>query len=200
VIGVIAAAGRTTTVVVDHGSDSSWWIPLLVGFGAALASYYATWRFKKADVNRENAIRAADLVDEAERLVARADLDDQDPDAVLTAVLRPIQQARVRSEPLANRELDDRFIAVVSYLGALQLMAWQQGGAARHWLAEAIANVRAGLVPQLAAPRFIRPRRPIERSFPRSHELDEMARQGASADDLFGRLIEWRANRAQRQA
>jgi hypothetical protein len=68
----------TQPIVVERdGTD--WWIPfataLFVAFVAALASYYATWRFKKGDVNRENAFRAAGLVDRQSGSLTTAEVD-----------------------------------------------------------------------------------------------------------------------------
>jgi hypothetical protein len=53
-----AIAQPVDTIVVVH-SGTSWWIPLTIAVVAAAASYCATWRMKRANVNRENAFRAA---------------------------------------------------------------------------------------------------------------------------------------------
>jgi hypothetical protein len=197
-VTAVLAVEATRTLVVEHGSDTSWWIPLVVAAVAALASYYATWRFKKSDVNRENAIRAADLVDEAEQLVSRRDRFEAEPEGGETVALRLLQQARVRAQPLEDSGLDDRFRAAFSYIGALLIMRGERPEPARHWLAEAIANVRAALVPHLSAPKFFRRRMPTERSFPTEFEFDRMTRESGSKQEVIDKLVQWRAERIER--
>jgi hypothetical protein len=184
---------RARTVVIEHGS-TSWWLPLLIAVAAAAASYYATWRFKRADVNRENALRAADLVDEAEQLAARPDRYIAAPDGGAKAILHALQPARIRAQPLGDRELEDRFIAALNL--AFDAVLWNTDAArVRHWLSEAIANVRSALVPHLAAPKLIRRARPVERSFPPVEVLNAMENNDDDGEQLIGALVRWRAER-----
>jgi hypothetical protein len=71
---LLAATEPARTIVIERGG-TAWWVPFVTALGVALAavagSYYATWRFKKGDVNRENVFKAADLVDEAAQMVSR---------------------------------------------------------------------------------------------------------------------------------
>jgi hypothetical protein len=186
-------------LVVIHESATPWWVPLIVGLSvaviAALASYYATWRFKKADAERESAFRAVDLVNEAERIAARSHrFSDSAP-----SVLRLLQDARVRAQPLNSSELDDRFRAAYDFLfmGGL----WQPPGVepvgARRWMEEAVANIREGLVPYLAAPHFLPFRSAIvlPRSFPTLEELQAMP-HGADGQELMSALNAWKDARS----
>jgi carbohydrate-selective porin OprB len=104
-----------------------WWIPLLVALAAAAGSYAVTWRFKRADVDRENALRAIDLVDEAERIAAFEDLSINDGPTEET--YRILQEARARAEPLDDKELDKRFQAALIYNSDLQ--GWRRRRARR---------------------------------------------------------------------
>jgi hypothetical protein len=83
--------------MVVHDGGTPWWVPLIVGLSVALAaacaSYAAAWWFKKRDVDRENAFRAAERVDEAEQITARRERYDAEGGAA--AVLRLVQEARV---------------------------------------------------------------------------------------------------------
>ena len=92
------------------------WVTFLLAVGvavvAALASYLLTWRFKKEDFDRENALRAADLIDEAERLTSEPTRYEREPDGS-EVVRRLVQQARIRAEPLHDPEPDDRFKATL---------------------------------------------------------------------------------------
>jgi hypothetical protein len=156
-----ALAANPRTVVVDHGG-TPWWVPLLtalvVAAAAAAASCYATWRFKTADVNRESALRAADLVDEAEQLASFA-AGRTDETAATTE--RLLQQARIRAQSLNDPKVDDRFRAAIGFIS--ELRTWQPiPGRSWHWLREAIANVREGLVPHLRAPRLVRGHPPAD--------------------------------------
>jgi hypothetical protein len=190
---LLAAVHPARTVVVEHGG-TSWWIPVVITVGAAAASYYATWRFKRSDVNRENAFRAADLVDEAEQLAARRELYDAVPEGGANAVLHLLQAARVRAQPLEDDDLDDRLIAALNFV--VDVALWrQQPGPARHWVNEGIANVRSALVPHLAAPKLLRRGRPVEQSFPRTEELNAMENNDDDGTQLLGELAQWRAAR-----
>jgi hypothetical protein len=191
---LLAATEPTRTIVIERGG-TAWWIPfataLLVALFAAAASYYATWRFKKGDVNRKNAFGAADLIDEAAQLVSRQDRYGAEGGA--NATLRLVQRSRVRAEPIDDAELDERFRAALSF--HYDVLTWrEEPGPARHWLAEAIWNVRAGLVPYLSAPRLARRKQPRERSFPTSADLSDMPRHAHDGNVLIGALIDWRAN------
>ena len=160
---------------------------------AAAASYYATWRFKAADVNRENGLRAVDLVDEAEQVAARLERYDAEPDGGATAIYRLLQQARVRTQPLDDGELDDRFRAALYFNNSV--LTWpSEPGRARYWLGLAITNVRLGLVPHLAAPRLLPRGTPSrERSFPTMSDLAAMQDDSRNGNVLIDELVDWRA-------
>src|SRR2546422_562534 len=105
-------------IIVIHEGGTPWWVPLAIGLGiafvAAVVSYAATWRFKKVDVDRENAFRAAQLVDEAEQIATSRQRFEAEGGAA--AVWRLIQEARVRAQPLLSSEIEDRFRAALDYL------------------------------------------------------------------------------------
>jgi hypothetical protein len=169
---------------------------LFVAVVAAGVSYWVSWRFKRADVNRDNGVRAADLVDEAERIVAWPDHFDAQPEGGGSATLRLLQQARVRAEPLDDPVLRDRFQTAVAF--SSELVTWPEpSGAARHWLREALANVREGLVPHLAAPTLSGRIAERKRSFPTSTEYNAMPKNDRDGRDLLDALVDWRANRAE---
>jgi hypothetical protein len=186
------------------------WVPpasaLFVALVAAIVSYCVTWRFKRADIDRDNGIRAADLVDEAERIASWRDRFDAQPEGGASATLRLLQQARVRAEPLDDSDLADRFRAAVSFNSELQ--TWPDPTSqATHWLTNAIVNVRKGLVPHLAAPKLIpEPGTPRlirigrvperERTFPTASEYNAMPNSARDGSDLLDALVKWRANRA----
>jgi hypothetical protein len=183
-------------IVIVHEGGTPWWVPLIVGLGiavvAAAVSYAATWWFKKRDVDRENAFGTAERVDQAEQIAARRDRYDAEGGAA--AILRLVQEARVRAQPLGSSELDDRFLAAIDYVFTFTL--WQPppgppGG--RRWLGEAIANIREGLLPFLAAPGFLPVRRNgVTRSFPTKDELLAMP-HGADGQELIDALEQWKA-------
>jgi hypothetical protein len=194
---LLAATEPARTIVIERGG-TAWWLPFVTTLGvalaAALASYVVTWRFKRADVDRENAIRAIDLVDEAEQLASREDIYRDAGGA--TATLHLLQMARVRAQPIDDPDLDDCFRAAQSY--NFDLTLWdEQAGRALHWLREAIANVRAALVPHLAAPKLVRRTQPPEHSFPTLDELNAMASDpgGRDGNVRLDALVDWRANR-----
>jgi hypothetical protein len=58
---------RGANLVIERGGGPGWWVPLLIALAvalvAAIALYSVSWRFKKADVDRETALQAADVVD-----------------------------------------------------------------------------------------------------------------------------------------
>jgi hypothetical protein len=147
------------------------------------------------DVNRENGFRAADLVDEAEQIASRPERYDAEASGPVT-VSRLLQEARVRAQPLADDDLDDRMRAAVYFCQEL-LTLQSEPGAARHWLAEATANIRSGLVPHLSAPSLFRRAQPLQRSFPTSTELYAMNTDHREGQVLIGALIAWRAQRTQ---
>jgi hypothetical protein len=190
----LAATQPARTIVIEHeGGGTPWWVPLLVALAAAVASYYATWRFKRADVDRQNALRAADLIDEAERLTSEPARYEAEPDAS-EVVRRLVQQARIRAQPLNDKELDDRFMAALLYLFELQTWRDPPLGGALHWLYQAIANVRLALVPHMSAPKLLpRPRKPPRRWFPTSTELNALASDpaGRDAEVRFNALRDW---------
>lgn len=178
-----------------HDGGTPWWVPLLVGLCiatvAAGASYVAAWWFKKRDIERESAVRAADLVDQAEQLLANRQRFATEGGAA--TVTRFLQEARVRAQPLLSRDLEDRFQAALSY--AFNWGLWNPGPepvGARHWLAEAVANIREGLVPYLSAPRFL-PFATADaniRSFPTINELKAMPQN--ATQELIVALAAWK--------
>ena len=193
-----------TTVVVQPPGGTPWWVPLVIGLGLALvaaaASYTATWLFKKRDGEREIALRAVDLIDRAEKM---ASSDDRlDAEGGLTELELLLQHARVRAQPLGSDGLDERFWVALVHLNSMSspygLMSSPSGpedrSRARRWLYRAIANVREGLVPFLAPPRFLPHQRAIElpRSFPTYDDYQEMI-QGEQS--LLDALDDWRDGR-----
>ncbi len=181
-------------VVVIHEGGTAWWIPLLVALtvaaAAAVASYAAAWWFKKRDVERDNAFAAARLVDEAEQIASRRERYDVEGGAA--TVTRLVQEARIRAQPLASEELDDRFKAALDFAFTIGLLQNQPVGGLR-WLAEAVANVREGLAAFLTAPTFWPggERLKLKRSFPTSAELQAMP-SGDDGNDLTRALNAWR--------
>jgi hypothetical protein len=193
--GLLAAVRPPRPIVIEKGG-TAWWIPLLIALGvtfvAAGVSYWVTWRFKRAEVNRDSAIRARDLVDEAEQLVAQPAKYAEAEGGGASTVSRLLTAARIRAQPLADDDLDDRFQAAGLYLFDVQEMSRETSGT-RHWLMNAIVNVRDALLPHLAAPDFVpRRRRPGDRSFPTKDELSEMKR-GRDGQALIDDLVAWRA-------
>jgi hypothetical protein len=182
--------------VVIHEGVTPWWVPLAVSLGialvAAVVSYAATWWFKKREVDRDNAVRAAALVDEAEQIAARRERWEAEGGAA--RVMQALQEARVRAQPLGSDDLDDRFRASLDLV--FTWGSWQPNpepvGALR-WTMESVSNIREGLVPFLAAPRFLPFRQTftLHRSFPRFAELDAMPR-GANGQELMTALNEWK--------
>ena len=192
--GLLAATEPARTIVIERGGPA-WCVPLAIALGvalvAALASYYATWRFKKADVNRENVFKAADLVDEAAQIASR--LSRYEDEGGATTTLRLIRQARVRAEPVDDADLDDRFEAAQSF--NTDLLVWdEEPGRGRYWLGNAIWTVRAGIVPYLSAPRLVGRKRPKERCFPTVSELNAMPSDPKARDGniRIDALVDWR--------
>jgi hypothetical protein len=186
--------------VVEKGG-TAWWVPLVVALFVALVaaavSYYATWLFKKSDVNRESAFRVAELVYEVENLVARPERYAAAPEGGAAKALDLLQTARVRAQPLAtlDPDLDDRLRAAVSF--TFELILWDEETArARQWLSQAIVNARIGLVPHLAAPKLIPRAHAAERIFPTADELHAMPNTHPRGTDLIDALVDWRANGA----
>jgi hypothetical protein len=68
---------------------------------------------------------------------------------------------------------------------------WSVG--ARRWMAEAVKNIREGLVPYLATPHFLplRSSFKLSRSFPTLAELQAMP-HGPTGQDLMNALNAWR--------
>jgi hypothetical protein len=193
-------AFTTSRIVVEKGG-TSWWVPLLVGLltvaGAAVASYLATWRFKKYDIDGQNAVRTAELVNEAEKTAADAGGYSQVPTDPFARVQRSLQEARIRSQPLGDGDLDDRFKAALSFVTAIQEWAGRQrpGGELR-WMREAVANVREGLAPYLSPPSIV-PwgwRKPAKsRSFPKLNELQRIERS-QDPSSVIEALDAWKDN------
>ncbi len=196
--GLIAATEPARTIVIERGG-TPWWIPfataLFVALAAAAASYYAAWRFKKSDVNRENAFRAAELVDQAEQIASRQDRYEAEGGPATT--MRLLHEARVRAEPVADSDLDDRFKAALLFNFDLQVWHDPEPPGGRHWLYEAIANIRGGLVPHLSAPQLTGRPRPPKRSFPGLAELNAMANDAYDGNVRINALTDWRINRDQ---
>jgi hypothetical protein len=200
----LLAAMAARTIIVERGG-TAWWIPvaaaLFVALVAAVVSYCAAWLFKRADVNRGSASRVAELVYEAEQLVARPEQYAAAPEGGATKALHLLQAARVRAQPLAtlDPDLDDRLRAAVSF--NFELVLWDEETArARHWLTEAIASARMALVPHLAAPKLIPRTQTAERAFPTADELHAMPNNNPRGNDLIDALVDWRANRARASA
>jgi hypothetical protein len=197
--GLLAATQPARTIVVEHGGGVSWWTfatALVIAFVAAAASYYATWRFKKGDVTRDNAFRAADVVQEASQITSNPTGYEEAGGA--SGASRLLWEARVRAEPVGDFELDDRFRAAQAFALDMEL-AEEEPGRARHWLYLAIWNVRAALVPHLKAPRLVGRRLPMERSFPTFAELNAMPSDPSGRDGnvRIDALVEWRAEHAE---
>jgi hypothetical protein len=201
---LLASMGPARTIIVERGG-TAWWIPvaaaLFVALVAAVVSYCASWLFKRADVNRESTSRVADLVYEAEQLVARPEQYAAAPEGGARKTLHLLQSARVRAQPLAeiDPDLDDRLRAAASF--NFELVLWdEETGRARHWLTEAIANARMALVPHLAAPKLIPRARTTKRAFPTTDELNAMPNNDPRGTDLIDALVDWRANQAARES
>jgi hypothetical protein len=195
VSAMLLAAQPARTIVIEKGGIA-WWVPLvialLVALVAAAVSYAVTWRFKQADFNRESAIRAVDLVDEAEQLATDRDRYTAVQGSGAASVSRLLQEARVRAQPLGDVELDERFQAALLYIFDLQ-QARNETGPALHWLAAAITNVREAFVRHLAAPKFIPLRTPRAKQwFPTLTELKNMQRD-REGRTLVDALVAWRA-------
>jgi len=196
--GLLVATQVARPIVTERGG-TAWWVPFVTALGvalvAALASYYATWRFKKADIKRENAFRVVGLVDDAERIVSRA--EEFESKAETKATWRLLLEAQVRAWPIGDAELDDRLQAAIGF--NVEVMRSEgELGRARHWLQVAIWNVSAALRPHLSAPRFFPRRRSPERSFPTFDEFVPMTFDGsdqADLDDVVKALDDWQAKR-----
>jgi len=106
---LLVASQAPRPIVIEHGG-TAWWVPfvtaLSVAIVAALASYYATWRFKTADINRENAFRVVRLVEQAEDWASE---DEFEAKAEATDAWRALREAQVQAWPIGDSELDDRF-------------------------------------------------------------------------------------------
>jgi hypothetical protein len=187
---LLAAAQAARTIVVERGGGTAWWIPLGVALFAAATAYYATWKFKKADVNRENAFRVADLVDEAEQIVSRPDRYEAEGGAMTTS--RLLGEARVRAQPLEDDDLNDRFQAAQIFNVDLQLSN-EEPGRGRYWLGIAIWNVRVALFAHRSAPRFFGRTVRRERTFPTVADLNAMPSDDYDANVRVDALIDWRA-------
>jgi hypothetical protein len=192
--GLLAATQPARRIVVE-GGGTPWWVPLAIALGvalvAALVSYVATWRFKAADFDRENALRTVDLVDEAE-LIASVEDRWRSEGGAETTMLR-LQRARVRAQPLKDEALDNRFRAALMH--NLDVRTWApETSASRYWLSRAITSVREGLVPHLAAPMFFGRGEPREPSFPTSEELNAMPNSNEGSERIDA-LNEWDAQR-----
>jgi hypothetical protein len=194
-VAFLEASRAARTIIVERGGGTpTWWIPLAVALVAAAVSYAVAWRFKRADVDRENALRAVDLIDRAEQIASLDDLWRNEGGGLTTH--RLLQEARVRAEPLDDDDLEERFRAALSY--NTELLLWDdKTSAARSWLAEAVADVREALVPHLRAPRFIPRRRFVLREFPTVEELNAMPSDphGRDGQPRIDALVDWKAKR-----
>jgi hypothetical protein len=205
--GLLAATQPARTIVVKQGG-TPWWVPLLatllIGIAAAIASYLATWWFKKRDIDGDNARQAALFVDEAERALPRPTASARqtlsDP---LETVSRLLRKARLRAQPLDDFDLDQRMDVALYFFSDAQEWGAQPVGA-RPWMQRAIDNVRVGLAPYLAPPPII-PRRPqqvfVEKLFPRFDEYIAIKR--FAEDDPEGvtqGLDDWFAEDSEEEA
>jgi hypothetical protein len=115
---LLAATAPSRTIVIERGG-TAWWVPfltaLLVAVLAVVASYYATWKFKKVDVNRESAFRTADLVNQAEQIASWPGRYGAEAEGGAESTMRLLQEARIRAQPLGDDDLDDSFKAAGSY-------------------------------------------------------------------------------------
>jgi hypothetical protein len=181
----------------------AWWVPfttaLVVSLVAATVSYAVTWRFKRADVERENAFRVADLIAEAYRLAGGNEHTEKDAEEV---ELR-MQEAIVRAQPLGDADLADRVGAADWYAFMLRidinLVAPEPAEMTRawRWARAALANVRAGLVPHLASPKLVGRRRAAERSFPTQEQLVDLGliETGVDLRSIIYALDVWASER-----
>jgi hypothetical protein len=176
---LIAATQPARTIVIERGGGGTPWWALLVALAAAVASYCATWQFKRRDVERENAFRSAELIDEASRTTSTRDgfANAGGP----SGLARLLYEAGVRAQPLDDADVNDRFEAARNFATDMELWG-SVPERARSWAYEAILNVRAALVPYLAAPRLIGKWPPPERSFPTRSELSEMPKSAHVRD------------------
>lgn len=181
-----------SAVAVQEGG-TSWWVPVAVAAAAAAASYAAAWWLKRRDVERENAFRAASLVDNAELLSSSR--ERYAAEGGVNTLLRLLQQARIRAQPLSSTELDDRFQAALDYVIGYGLRPPGQPEPVGAWrlVNDAVANVREGLIPFLAAPRFL-PGRAVAklRSFPTVAELRAMP---AGDEEWVAAILDWQQAR-----
>jgi hypothetical protein len=200
-------------------AGSAWWVPLAIALVAASVSYFVTWRFKRADIVRENAFRVADLIVEAEREVLDAVLladasrptrekairtrrptDCPDLDRHLEAAQVLLREALVRAQPLGDDDLYDRlesadwfiYLTRQSWAGDELIAEWGIEPQELWQRAEApLRNVRDALVPHLAPPKLLGRRRAAFRSFPTGDEL----RQMGDSTDFIAALSEWERQR-----
>jgi hypothetical protein len=150
---VLLVAASSRVVVIENGG-TPWWVPflatLVVGLAAAMASYLATWWFKKRDIEGENARQAASLVDDPERALPGGETYTKGvPIDPLDDVNRLLREARLRAQPLNDRDLDQRLGVALYFLSDAQEWTTQPVGA-RPWMHRAIDNVRVRLAPYLA--------------------------------------------------
>lgn len=175
----------------------AWWVPfttaLVVSLVAATVSYAVTWRFKRADVERENAFPVAGLIAEAERLAP----DTRDFRVAEEMGLR-LREAEVRALPLDDPDLADRIDVARAHCAVLEsfgshtnfMANWEPDETERilYWADRALGNVRAALVPHLAPPKFLGRRRAGERVFP---TYDEYMKMGDELSEIIDDLDEW---------
>jgi hypothetical protein len=201
--GLFAATEPARTIVIERGG-TPWWVPLVIGLAtvaaAALASYLATWWFKKRDIDGENARQAVALIGEAEKAVSGLGGYSLAVSSPLGPLSQLLQEARIRAQPLGDAELDDRLKAASSFVVTFQEWREKPDGS-RRWLGEAIANVREGFAAYLAPSPLIPWRRTkIERlrSFPTYGELLSFERRAREPEALVEALEDWHAARADR--
>jgi hypothetical protein len=201
---MLAAASRV--VVVEKGG-TPWWVPLvatlLTVLVAGLASYFATWWFKKRDIDGVNARQAATLIDDAETALPGPTTYSTvgESDSIETAA-RLLREARLRAQPLHDYDLDERLQTALMFLSDVQEWTKQPVGV-RPWMRAAIENVRAGLAPYLAPPPAIPWRRlteDVERSFPTFSEYIGIKREGGDPEEITQALDDWYAEEAEQGA
>jgi hypothetical protein len=197
---MLAAASRV--LVIEKGGTPSW-VPLvatlLTVLVAGVASYFATWWFKKRDIDGVNAHQAATLVDDSETaLPGPTTYEPEDQSDSIQAAARLLREARLRAQPLHDHDLDERLQTALLFLSDVQEWTKQPVGVGP-WMRAAMENVRAGLAPYLAPPPALpwrRLREDAERSFPAFSEYIGIKRDGGDPEEITQMLDDWYAEEA----
>jgi hypothetical protein len=167
------------------GGGTPWWVPVATAFAvalvAAVASYFFAWRFKRGDVDRENAFKAATFIDEAAAIAGAQTRELWDTPGGATACERLLRQAVARVRPLRDDDLERRLVSAVEWALVIYLMG-HASARSTTWLTNAIESTQAALVPHLASPAFFRRRpRAAKPSFPPQGELEDIINTEAAA-------------------